>query len=104
MLNFVPTTDKPGSDCTRPYSVKSDTPLTVAELVQQILTRNEWGYINFYYGKIEWRTVISEVRYDETQLNNTDVIFAMIQEKPVIKIKAYGGWTRMDYDVLVEEN
>lgn len=52
MLNFVPT-GKPGSDCTCPYSVKSDTPLTVAELVQQILTRKEWGYINFYYGKIE---------------------------------------------------
>lgn len=103
MLKLIPT-GKVGGDCTCPYSVTSDTPLTVAKLVQQILTRKEWGYINFYYEKIEWGTSISEVSYDETQLNNVDDIFAKIQEKSVIKIRACGGWTRMDYDVLIEED
>lgn len=102
MLNFMPI-EKVGGDCTCPYLVMSDTPLTVAELVQQILTRKEWGNIDFYYGKIEWGTSISTVQYDEAQLNNADDIFAKIQEKSVIKIRASGGWTRMDYDVLIKE-
>lgn len=103
MLNFMPT-GKVGGDCTCPYSVTSDTPLTVAELVQQILTRKEWGNISFYYRKIEWGTSISTAQYSETQLNNVDDTFVKIQEKSVIKIRACGGWTRMDYDVLIEED
>lgn len=103
MLNFT-SIGKIGGDCTCPYSVTSDTPLTVAELVQQILARKEWGNIDFYYGKIEWGTSISTVQYNETQLNNVDDIFVKTQEKPIIKIRASGGWTRMDYDVLIEED
>lgn len=103
MLNFVPT-DKPGSDCTCPYSVISDTPLTVAELVRQILTRNEWGQIFFYYKEINWKAAISKVDYKRTKLENTDDNFAKIQEKSVIKIRAIGGWSFMSYDVLIEEN
>lgn len=102
MLKFIQT-GKTGSDCTCPYSVISDVPLTVAQLVQQILTRNEWGDISFYYKEIKFGTNISEVSYNKTQLNNVDDIFAKIQEKPVIKIKAVGGWTLMNYDVLIEE-
>lgn len=46
MLKFIQT-GKTGGDCTCPYSVTSDTPLTVAELIQQILARKEWGILIF---------------------------------------------------------
>lgn len=102
MLKFIQT-GKTGSDCTCPYSVTSDTPLTVAELIQQILARKEWGYINFYYGKIKWGTAISKVEYDNTQLSNANENFTNIQKNLVVKISASGGWSRMDYDVLIKE-
>lgn len=102
MLSFMPIGNV-GGDCTRPYSVTSDAPLTVAELVQQILTRNEWGNIYFYYKKIKFGTEICGVSFNKILLDNTNDIFVKIQGKPVIEIKAVGGWTRMDYDVLIEE-
>ena len=103
MLKFIQT-GKTGGDCTCPYSVISDTSLTVAELIQQILTRKEWGYINFYYKKIKWGTAISKVGYDNTQLSNTNENFMDIQKNLVVKITASGGWSRMDYDVLIKED
>lgn len=108
MLSFIPI-GEPGGDCTCPYSVKSDTPLTVAELVQQILTRKEWGEeewgeIRFYYGEIKWGTAVSIVEYKKTQLNCVDENFKNISGNLVAEIKARGGCTLMDYDVLIEEN
>ena len=102
MLKFIQT-GKTGGDCTCPYLVISDTSLTVEELIQQILTRKEWGYINFYYKKIDWGTAISRVEYDNTQLSNTNENFTDIQKNLVVKISASGGWSRMDYDVLIKE-
>lgn len=102
MLKFIQT-GKTGGDCTCPYLVTSDTSLTVEELIQQILARKEWGYINFYYRKIKWGTAIDRVEYDNTQLSNTSKKFTDIQKNLVVKINASGGWSRMDYDVLIKE-
>ena len=43
-------TDKIGGDETAPYDVIFDREYTVRELIEYILTRNEWGNIRFIGG------------------------------------------------------
>lgn len=89
MLKFIQT-GKTGGDCTCPYSVTSDTPLTVAELIQLILARKEWGYINFYYKKIDWvgvdKTSISKcLRGLKPQANGYKFVYYEREEENGIK-------------------
>ena len=45
-------TDKIGGDETAPYDVIFDREYTVRELIEYILTRNEWGNIRFIGGRV----------------------------------------------------
>lgn len=86
MIKFIQTTPT-GSDETAPYNVVLDKPYTFGELVAEILTKNEWGYIHFYGTRIEYRcSSVKDIRGDLLKL-------------PVKQVKASGGWGRMDYHI-----
>lgn len=89
-------------DCTAPYDViiSSNSPITVNDLIIHIIEnrKHEWGYIGIindnepFFGEpcIEYKhgKLLSE--FDENILNNI-----------VEKVKADGGYSRMDYQILL---
>lgn len=76
-----------GSDETAPYYVVLDKPYLFGELVAEILTQNEWGYIHFCGTLIEYRgSSVKNIRDDLLKL-------------PVKQVKASGGWGNMNYHV-----
>jgi len=86
MMKFIQTAPT-GSDETAPYNVVLDKPYTFGELVAEILTKNEWGYIHFCGTLIEYRgSSIKDIRGD-------------LLKHPVKVVKAAGGWGNMDYYV-----
>ena len=87
MLRFKQT-HPAGGDCTAPYDVTLDHDYTFDELVNEILLRNEWGYINFGGYRFEYR------------YNKCDNIPENLLTIPVKKVTASGGWSRMDYYII----
>lgn len=84
-LNFRQTAPTAGDE-TAPYDVTISQPCTFEELVKEILTRREWGYITYGHHKIEYE-------YDKC-----DPIPPELENAPIPrKIFAHGGWGRMDY-------
>ena len=85
-----------GGDCTAGYAVTLDKEYTVEELINEVLTYNEWGYIGIYNEGQAWferGTPNCEYRQDK-------LVTEMQPEALHRKIKsvtASGGWSRMDY-------
>ena len=87
-----------GGDCTAPYEVELDKEYTVNEFVQAVLTKREWGYIGIdCRGEIFGRPKC-EYRDDKLLYSLPDNVL----NKKVIKVKASGGWSRMDYLLWIE--
>jgi hypothetical protein len=90
-------------DCTAPYDVELSRECTLRELVDVILTRNEWGYI----GKDDPRDVFGyprfEYSYDHIKEGSERGHFTEEDYNRIVKVvKADGGWSRMDYIVTLE--
>lgn len=82
-----------GDECT-PYDVSFTPGCTVRDLVLDILSRGEWGYIDIlspYNLRCEYKScnIIDSPFHEE------------IQDKIVKRVQAYGGWSRMDYNVFL---
>jgi hypothetical protein len=76
-----------GGDCIAPYDVELDHQYTFGELVDEILTKKEWGFIDFLGIRIEYhRDKCSQYRES-------------LRDEPIYVVKASGGWSRMDYYV-----
>jgi hypothetical protein len=97
MIKLTQTSETFG-DCTALYSVEMDKPYTVKEFIKQVLKRKEWGYIGiedndsiFGEPKCEYKgkTIITENLPEE------------ILSQPVVKVRASGGWSRMDYIIEI---
>lgn len=96
-------------DCTAPYDVQLDKPYTVAEFVREVLvTRpNEWG--NFYvrHKGSRWldRIATVEYRYGKMESRNSEKteVPEEFNSLPVLEVKARGGWSAMDYDLIIEK-
>lgn len=80
-------------DCTSIYSVSLDREYTIREFIDEILTKNEWGFI--YVNDINNPSADCEYRQN-----------VLISELPsdmldyeIEKVTASGGWTRMDYTI-----
>lgn len=96
-------TGGPYGDCTAPYDVELSRECTLRELMDVILTRNEWGYIGQYdpqtvfgYPCVEYH---GEDLYECTwrgSFNESDY------KRKVKSVKAEGGWSRMDYLITFE--
>ncbi len=85
-----------GGDCTAGYSVTLDKDYTVEEFINEVLTKNEWGYIGIWSDEQAWfdrGDPYCEYKRDKliTQMPND------IMGKKIVKAKASGGWSNMDY-------
>ncbi len=91
-------------DCTVPYDIIFHRKMTVGEFVKEVLTRNEWGYIDIYdsndkencYRK---KNCICSYSRDKTETNFPEDIL----DKKIMSATAHGGWTRMDYTLILLE-
>lgn len=97
MFRFYQTGPTRG-DCTSPYEVAMDKEYTVNEFVQEVLTQKEWGYIGIYCQ--------GEIFGDpKCEYSNDKLLYSLPNEylnKKVVKVKADGGWSRMDYLLWTE--
>jgi len=88
-------------DCTAPYDVILDRSYTVKEFIHTVLTQrsDEWGYIGIknpdepFFGdpKIRYRWGIEEY-----------APLRSLFDKRIISVTASGGWSRMDYQLVLE--
>ena len=86
-----------GGDCCTPYHVSFTPGCTLRELVYDILSRGEWGYIDIkrpYILRCEYKgcNVVSNPFPEE------------IQDMEVERVDAYGGYSMMDYFVYLKSN
>ena len=107
MLKFIQT-HHTGGDCTAPYDVLLDKPYTVGEFINEVLTTrsNEWGeFIVRRKGSGYFdRMASAEYRYGKMKNRNGEntAIPVELISMPIMEIKAAGGWSAMDYNLIVE--
>lgn len=99
MLKLRQVSDYAG-DCTAVWAVEYSKS-TLAELIKDIVTerKGDWGYIYIGYG---FNDVI-EYNHGKYTITN-EQIYEQYKDKPIMRIRADGGWTRMDYNVIYEES
>ena len=107
MLKFIQT-HATGGDCTAPYDVILDKPYTVGEFINEVLTTrsNEWGKLivrrkgSGYFD----RMASAEYRYGEMRSyeGKKTTIPEEIASLPIKEVKAAGGWSAMDYNLIIE--
>lgn len=89
-------------DCTAPYSVQLDKEYTLKEFIDAILQfkNDEWGYIGirdnkpFTFGEPKCEYSHGKLLYNMPE---------NILDKKVLQAIADGGWTRMDYLLLIQD-
>jgi hypothetical protein len=80
-------------DCTAPYDVVFRNECTVREFIDEVLRKNEWGFIRIFDGPyIEYRN--DKITYGDFGTN--------IFDSKINKATAHGGWTRMDYTLDIQ--
>lgn len=107
MLKFIQTHEA-SRDCTAPYDVVLDKPYTISEFIEEILKAhpNEWGKFYVRRKGSGWLDRMAEIEYRYGKMENRDREKAEIPDEfaslPILEIKARGGWTNMDYDLIIE--
>lgn len=83
-------------DCTASYSISGYKAKTIGEFVDEVLAecKEEWGYFTY-----ENYNIISEYKYGHLLKE----IPEEISNKRISKIYGDGGWSRMDYNFITEE-
>lgn len=79
-------------DCMSLFQVSLDKDITIREFIDEVLTKNEWGFI--YVNDIK---IIHDCEYRQNMLI-TELPPNVLDYK-IEKITADGGWTRMDYTI-----
>lgn len=83
-------------DSTAGYLVILDKEYTVDEFVNEVLTKNEWGYIGIYYENMHWfesGNPKCEYKWNKLISKLPDDIL----NKKISSVTAHGGWSNMDY-------
>lgn len=95
MIKLIQCSETHG-DCTAEYSVILDKSYTVEEFINEVLTKNEWGYIGIYNEGQAWFDFGDpncEYKYDKLVTQMPEDIL----KEEISEVKASGGWSRMDY-------
>ena len=92
-----------GGDCCCGYRVELDKEYTVAEFIQTVIENepNEWGYIGIHkpreiFGKPYISYSCGKIESDIRVMNE-------VLDRKIVKVTASGGWSRMDYELYLEE-
>lgn len=108
-----------GSDCSAPYEVRTEKPITVREFLDTVIKQfpNEWGsitietidglnirklrdrYPDLYNEEIitNFGTAYSHGSMNYTTQQKLTPIDNTLLDKTIVKISAVGGWSNMDY-------
>ena len=100
MFRFIQTGPERG-DCTAPYKVEMDCEYTVRSFVEEAITRNDgkdWGYIGVYKYRVPHGEPCIEYRWGKSVGEMPEKILDL----KVLSATADGGWSRMDYIMVVE--
>lgn len=109
--------DGPFSDCTSRYKVDFDGEPTLKEFIEYILndysinSRNNWGFIEVatkdrsFVGKPIIAYNRGKWQYEEPWCDPafSDEFLRANKDKRIEIINASGGWSRMDYILILEE-
>lgn len=107
-LKFIQTHAE-SRDCTAPYDVILDKPYTVEEFIREILTTRlgEWGEFVVRRKGSGWFDRMAVVKYRYGKMENRDrektEIPDIIASLPVEEVKANGGWSAMNYHLIIED-
>ena len=94
------------SNCTAPYNISLLKDVTLGEFIDIVtlgtdeIGRTEWGHIGFGQGYYPFSEHRCEYRYGHIVKSN---IPTELLTKKVIRVRASGGWSCMDYVVDLEE-
>ena len=94
MMTFVQISETFG-DCTAVYDVFLDREYTVRELIDEILTRHEWGEIGILQGTKRNLFGDPHCEYKDSKLLST--LPDEYLNRKIDKISANGGWGCMSY-------
>ncbi len=84
----------PFGDCTDLYDLRLESRTTVKEFIDEVLARKgEWGYIDIEDRRLEYR-------YGKLLSGQFDDI----KECEIIPVSAHGGWSRMDYELRLNDD
>ena len=90
-----------GSDCTAPYRVELTCRYSVGAFINEVLKdKREWGYIGIDRGRGS-----SIYGHPECQYRYGELLYTLPDEflgLKILKARASGGWSRMDYLLTVE--
>ena len=89
-------------DCTAPYDVELDKPYIIGELVNEVLTtrKGEWGEFRVRHEGDGWLDCFFRVEYKYGKLIGE--LPNDIANLPIIKTTSCGGWSAMDYYIIVK--
>lgn len=92
-----------GGDCSRAYDVILDKEYTVEDFINVILSErfDEWGSIEIYELYRQVSRFSCEYKYGKMMASSLPDEYL---RKKIFKVSAHGGYTRMDYTLLVDES
>ena len=84
-----------GGDCTAGYRVDLDKEYTVSEFIEEVLQRfsNEWGYFCI-------KNLFTRIEYRSGKLIE-NMIEGNVLSAKIVSVTANGGWSSMDYNIIV---
>lgn len=87
-------------DCTAGYEIHLTKQYTVKEFIDEVLTKDEWGVISISDGTEAWyNSGTPLVEYKRGNLLNK--MPDEYLDKVIIKATAFGGYSNMDYKLMV---
>lgn len=90
-----------GGDETRSYIVDLDYEYTVEQFIREVLLNNrEWGYIGIYHKDHVFGYPACTYNYG----NLTSEFPGEYLDRKIKCVTASGGWSRMDYRIVLEEH
>ena len=104
VLDFE-TVGGPFGDCTCSYKVTTNSECTVREVINKIITRNsEYGTIRLLHGNRVKTPHSHRIEYKYGQfVGDPEIILGDQQlNMNVVTIFANGGWSCMNYDIIVK--
>jgi len=91
-------------DCSAEYKIEVTKGATVSEVISDILSdTREWGYIGIRSTTEVFGEHNFEYRYGKILSNKEGSFWKRIADRKVKAIKGEGGWSRSDYQFVLEE-